>query len=208
MSKIKKILQPQKQSAGPHPDTDILASFLDGKLDSDARRDVVEHLVACPDCYEIAQQSLGDLDAEKANVKKKLTAGKRTRRFAIAASLIFCLVVGSGLWLKVGFKPEKAGVMTASVEVDRQLRDFLLEDEDLVWTGEKADRFRQLLEQRGVELARSDTVMLASLYDPYQAKGLKKVKELLVIHVEDGVVHIKIKKMDERPEADQGKSEK
>ncbi len=192
MSKIKKILTSQAYPQTQHPVVEVLAQFIDGELPLEENQKVVEHLAACPDCYDIVQQSLGDLEAEKEAVKERLQPKSRSKVYALAASLVFCLMVASGLWYKVGLQPDQVGVLTASVEVDSELRDMLLEDEELVWSGVKAERFMQLLEQRGVELGASDTVILAGLYDPYAAKGLTKEKEILVIRVEDGVVHIEI----------------
>ena len=195
MSKLKKILEPQGRPADNHPSLEELAVFVDIRLENKRRNVIIEHLATCADCYDIVQQTLLDLEADKKQTVLKLQGEKpqsRNRYYALAASLVFLLVVASGLWFKAGFNPGQPLMYTASVELDTPLQDILLENDELVWSGDKARRFLRLLQQRGVELAGAETVMVATLYDPYRSKGLVKVKEILLITVEDGVVQVVI----------------
>lgn len=41
------------KSTSHHPDPEVLAAFVDGRLRGDERRAVVEHLDRCPECYEV-----------------------------------------------------------------------------------------------------------------------------------------------------------
>ena len=192
MKKLKKILEPRGPVDGDHPDPPELAAFLDGRLSGAAREEVVRHLSLCRECYEVVQESLGDLETERAAVRRVVMPGRR-RWLAMAASVVLCLLVASGLYYYGGiFAPQQAA-LTASVELDNELTEMLLEDESLEWTGEKARRFVDLLTERGVEVAAAKRVELVAAYDPYRPKDLKAKKEKLSIRVADDVIHVEIK---------------
>lgn len=193
MKKLKKILEP-KGSSKAHPSEDMLARFIDGKLGIKDRSEVIEHLAVCSVCYEVVQHSLGDIDEERRRTRRVLFRVSPNRRiFALAASLVFFLLVSSGLWYKIGYLDQKRIDIVAEIAIDDEMRELFLEDQSLVWQGEKAERFAELLVKRGVKAATDvDMVRLAGIYDPYRAKSLTKNMETVKITIENGMAFVEI----------------
>ncbi len=191
MSKLKKIVEPQGPAPNDHPELEVLAAFTEAQLDPHHRQEVVAHLSSCKECYELVQQSLADLEKERQEVRQRLQGGGGRKVFGLAASFIFCLLLASGVWLSGVFMPQQAQVV--QMEIDEELRSMLLEDEALVWRGEKAERLVAMLGQRGIKGLTAATVRLDSLYDPYLSKSLSQKKEIVIIKVEEGVIYLQLK---------------
>lgn len=92
---------------GEHPTEEILAAMVDGRLTGKERREVVEHLDACPDCYEVFAETVRFQEEDAPRGRVVPAAGRwgtRRYRIAAAAAAAAALVVAialATLWVDV-----------------------------------------------------------------------------------------------------------
>jgi hypothetical protein len=118
--------------AGPCPDDNDVAAFLDGTLLPAARDRVEEHLSWCPACREVllGAAALGADDSLPLASVRALPARRRVPRFALAAAAV--LVVSVGLYVVMrssGTTDTESALVAAAGELRRQdaalFADFL-----------------------------------------------------------------------------------
>lgn len=93
-------------------------------------------------------------------------------------------------------KMKKAPVMVASVALDADLKEVLLEDEQTTWT--KQERIRRLMEaltKKGVQTGPVREVVMTAAYMP--SKDLFGPPEKLKVRFENGVLYLEIVTEDE-----------
>ncbi len=106
-------------------DPEVLAAFIDRRLPADERRAVEEHLVACPDCYEVFAETVRFLEEEDGG--DRVRRGPWTRRavLRVALPIAASVVVALGLWAVlrpggiVGARPP--GPSTAVARLDERV---------------------------------------------------------------------------------------
>ncbi len=76
------------------PSDETLASFLDGKLDPETRRRVIEHMATCDECYAVAMHGGGDVVSR--HVPERLNSHlQRKRAFLAAAAVAVAVLAGA-----------------------------------------------------------------------------------------------------------------
>jgi hypothetical protein len=113
--------------------------------------------------------------------------------YALAVSFLLVLLIGGPLAIKQWTK--RSPVITASLDLDQELKDILLEDDTLKW--EKKERLNRLLaalKQRGIVVKDLDMALLSKPY--YQTKSLFGPKEILHIRIENKVAYLEVKEKD------------
>lgn len=84
------------ESASHHPDPEVLAAFIDGRLRGDERRAVVEHLDRCADCYEVFSETVrfqGDEEPRGQVVRPPRFVGRPWLWVAAAAAVVFVAIL-------------------------------------------------------------------------------------------------------------------
>lgn len=100
------------------PSDETLAAFLDGRLDPDTRRRVVEHMTTCDECY--ATVTGGGEMPRLGTAATEAVRGSWKRIFGLAlAATLACVVIGIGVFRRT--KPETT-VPTAVSVVPPQLQ--------------------------------------------------------------------------------------
>lgn len=182
---MKKILGPASQlEPEDHISLEDLATLAEGSLSKEDRERHIEHLNRCALCYEIFQETLKDLPAEQ-----KSGSWNMKPLYALAASVIFVVMIGGGLFFKFHSTPPE--MIVASLTLDADLRRVLMEGDTLRW--EKKDRvarFASLLRTKGVKFDELKGVVMAQPY--FTTKSLFGPKETLKIKIEKGVAHIEV----------------
>ena len=84
------------ESTVRHPDPEILAAFIDGRLRGDERRAVVEHLDRCADCYEVFSETVRFQQKDEPRgqvVRPPRFAGRPWLWAAAAAAVVFVAIL-------------------------------------------------------------------------------------------------------------------
>ena len=90
---VKQALENLGQSAGPHPDADLLAAFQEGAVTAREHERLLAHFAACAHCREVARLSL-PVPESKQQVIVPAPSGRR-RWLNWAAVAITTVVLGS-----------------------------------------------------------------------------------------------------------------
>ena len=86
---------------------------------------------------------------------------------------------------------QSPSVISASLDLDQELKDILLENDALKWKNtERVARLLTALQQRGLAVKDLDLVLLSKPY--YQKKSLFGPKEVLHIRIENKVAYIEV----------------
>lgn len=149
----------------------------------------LHHLNRCQRCYEILQETLKDISAA-GDLSKISGPWWRTKTFyALAASVILIIIIGGGLVFEYGSRHPR--IISATLDLDQQLKDILLENDALRWEkGSRLDRLVAVLHEKGLQFKDLKTVILAKPY--YQKKGLFGPREVLHIRIENGVAYLEV----------------
>lgn len=84
------------ESTSHHPDPEVLAAFVDGRLRGDERRAVVEHLDRCPECYEVFAETVrfqGEEEPRGELVRPARFSGRPWLWAAAAAAVAFVAIL-------------------------------------------------------------------------------------------------------------------
>ena len=118
---------------------------------------------------------------------------KTRTAYALAASIILVLLIGGPLVFK--YWTQRSQVILATLDLDQELKDILLEDDALQWgKGDRINRLVAVLQQKGLRVKELKRVVLSKPY--YQKKSLFGPKEILHIRIEDKVAYMEVKEMD------------
>jgi hypothetical protein len=178
-----------------------LARLAEGLVEPHEREAYLRHLAHCSEDYEILKQTLIDLAEEEAEELSEPTPWITRRQvYALAASFLFMVLIGGGLFFK---HLQKTQTLVASVALDAKLQSLLMEDKSLTWKGEKVNRLTALLRERGVAVKEAQKVVLLAAYRPPVVKSLFGPKEVLKIRIEDKVVYLEVVKEGTQNKPDQ-----
>ncbi len=176
-----------------HIPIEDLARLAEGAVDSAEREHLIGHLNRCHRCYQILQETLVDVSAETSMQSVSVPWWKTRMFYALAVSILLVLLIGGPLAIK--HWTQGPAVITASLDLDQELKDILLEDDTLKW--EKKERLNRLLaalQQRGLAVKELNLALLSEPY--YQKKSLFGPKEVLHIRIENKVAYLEVKEKD------------
>ena len=78
------------------PSDETLAAFIDGRLDPEMRRRVVEHMATCPECYDVV---LGANEMRSAQSAGSVVPFRRSRTAVIALAAAALVVYPHTEWM-------------------------------------------------------------------------------------------------------------
>ncbi|MBW1712018.1 MAG: hypothetical protein JRJ59_02565 [Deltaproteobacteria bacterium] len=176
-----------------HPSLEDLARLAEGRVEPLERAALVRHLNRCRRCYQIVAQTMADLAADQ-TVQAARPRRLRWLGYAVAASVVAVMLVGGGLFYdRQGQAP---AVVTASLNLDENLKSVLLENESTTWQKEeRIERLVKLLQDRGVKTGQVEKVVLVAAYMP--AKSLLAPEEILKVRIKDGVAYLEVVEKEE-----------
>ncbi|UCD78124.1 MAG: hypothetical protein JSW26_22355 [Desulfobacterales bacterium] len=187
---IKKSLTPaESMQLDDHLAIADIARLAEGGVEKAERDQFLHHLNRCQRCYEILQETLKDIAAAKTLAKVSDPWWKTKALYALAASIILVIVIGGRLVFE--YRSQHPRVITASFDLDQELKDILLEDDALRWEkGPRLNRLSAVLHKKGLQFDNLTTVILAKPY--YQKKSLFGPAEVIHIRIEDGVAYLEV----------------
>jgi hypothetical protein len=191
---INKSISPSAEpDSEDHIALEDLARLAEGAVDKAERQRFNHHLNRCQRCYEILQQTLKDMFAEE-SVQIVTSSWWKTRTaYALAASIILVLLIGGPLVFN--YWNQRPQIIWASLHLDQQLKDILLEDDTLRWEkGKRVNRLLAALQQKGLQVKELNLVVLSKPY--YQKKSLFGPAEILQIRIENKVAYIEVKEIE------------
>ena len=145
---IKPSVEPDSED---HIAIEDLARLADGAVDKAERQRFILHLNRCQRCYEILQGTLKDVSVEESVQMVPSPWWKTRTAYAMAASIILVLLIGGPLVFN--YWNQRPQVILATLNLDQQLKDILLEDDALRWEkGERVNRLLAALQQKGLQL--------------------------------------------------------
>jgi len=90
---VKQALQNSHESAGPHPDADLLVAFQEGAVTARERERLLAHFAACTHCREVARLSLPEPESKQQVVVPAASGMRRWLNWAAVATA--AVVLGS-----------------------------------------------------------------------------------------------------------------
>jgi len=191
---VKKSLEPPVSPDSPdsnnHVEIEDIARLADGIVDNDERRRLLRHINRCQKCYEILDHTLKDAPFA---TSVKPAAGpwwKTKAALALAASIVLIFIISGQFAYKYWSHVPK--VISATLDLDQNLKDILLEDDELRFgKGGRLNRLLAALQQTGLPLKDLNLAVLTKPY--YQKKSLFGPREVLHIRIENGVAYLDVK---------------
>jgi len=184
---------PVAPESADHAALEDLARLADGTLDNGELEGLLHHINRCQRCYEILHRTLKDVNPA-AGVNSAAGAWWKTKTaYALAASIVLIFVIcGQFAYQYFSRVP---GIITATVELDQNLKDILLEDDALEFgKGPRLTRLLTVLQQSGLPVKELNRAVLLKPY--YQKKSLFGPREVLQIRIEDGVAVLEVEEVD------------
>ena len=173
--------------------TEDLARLAEGAVDAAERQHFIGHLNRCRRCYQILQETLEDLSAETSMPAVAIPWWRTRIFYALAVSIVLALIIGGPLAIK--HWTQGPPVILASLDLDQELKDILLENNVPKWENkERVNRLLTALQQRGLGVKDLNLVLLSKPY--YQKKSLFGPKEVLHIRIDNGVAYLEVKEND------------
>jgi hypothetical protein len=112
--------------------------------------------------------------------------------YALAASIILVFMVGGQLGYKYWIQHPR--VILATLDLDQELKDILMEDDALQWAkGARLSRLEATLHKKGMQFGDLNLVVLTKPY--YQKKSLFGPREVLHVRIENGVAYLEVQEM-------------
>jgi len=189
---IKKVLLSDELTiSDDHIPIEDIAGLIDGRLDSKKREQYIKHLNNCTRCYDLCEETISDLSNPLFKEKKN---SKWSGRFlyAMAASIIVAVMIGSGVYIN---HMKGLNIITASINLDQQFKNIILENESLSWQEpERIERFALLLQAKGIKAESLKGIKLKTRY--YQNKALFSPEEIMKVKIKNGVAYIEIVETD------------
>jgi len=189
---VKKGLEPSKSADSPAADNHVaiedLARLADGTVEDGERERLFGHINRCQRCYEILHCTLKDTAGERSASPWWQTKAA----YALAASIILLFAVCGQLAYKYWSRAPQA--ISASLDLDQQLKDILLEDDGLqIGKGARLNRLLAALQQKGLPLKTLNLAVLSKPY--YQKKSLFGPREVLHIRIENEVAYLEVEEV-------------
>ena len=174
---------------GDHIAAEDIARLAEGSVDPAERGQLINHLNRCHRCYEVLQETIGDIAPAESSTKISASWWQRKTFYAVAASILLVLVFG-GRWVfeRVHHPPR---IITATLDLNQELKDILLENDALRWEkGPRLNRLAAVLHKKGLQFKDLRTVVLSKPY--YQKKSLFGPPEKLHVRIENGVAYLSV----------------
>jgi hypothetical protein len=176
-----------------HADLEDLARLVEGRLAGIERKRILRHLNRCGKCYEILQETQRDVPAATKAKPDPLVWWKWKSLYAVAASIILIFFIGGQLIDKYRTQPPL--VISAKLTLDPELKDILLENNDLHWkNAARVKRLVSAFNKKGLQLKQFNRVVLSKPY--YQTKSLFGPTEILHIRIEGKVAYLEVKEIE------------
>jgi len=191
---IDKCMRPDDLTiAGDHIAVEDIARLAEGGVDPAEREQLLHHLNRCHRCYEILQETIRDIAPAEPSTRISAPWWQRKIFYAVAASILLVLIIGGRLVLeRAHHRPQ---IITATLDLDQQLKDILLENDTLRWgKGPRLSRLAAVLHQKGLQFKDLKTVVLARPY--YQKKSLFGPAEKLQVRIENGVAYLSVEEQE------------
>jgi hypothetical protein len=178
------------QDLADHVATEDIARLVDATVGDAEREHLLRHINRCQRCYDILHYTIGENPFDAAERAGAKPWWKRPTFYAIAASIaLFFIISGQLVYRHWSREP---GIVTATLELDQNLIDILLDDSALqISRGARLDRLLDALQQRGVPVKTVNLAVLAKPY--YQKKSLFGPKEFLHIRIEARVAYLEVR---------------
>ena len=113
--------------------------------------------------------------------------------YALAGPITLVLLTGGQSVLK--YWNQRPQVILASLNLDQELKDILLENDTLRWQkGARVNRLVTAFQHKGLHVKELNLVVLSKPY--YQKKSLFGPKEILHIRIENNVAYLEVKERD------------
>lgn len=178
---------PDEPDSTDHIAAEDMARLVDASIGDTERERLLHHINRCQRCYDILHDSLKD---NPFTVSVRPVWWRARVVYALAACLILIFAV-SGQQIYRHWSRD-IGAVTATLELDQNLIDILLEDSALqIGRGARLNRLLAALQQRAIPV---DTLNLAVLAKPYyQKKSLFGPKEFLHVRIENDVAYLEVK---------------
>ena len=194
---IKKSLEPSVSPDSTVADNHIaiedIARLADGTVDDSERKRLFGHINRCQRCYEILHQTLKDA-SNAPSVKPAGSPWWKTKTaYALAASIILILVISGQFAYK--YWTRVPGVISATLDLDQNLKDILLEDDGLRFgKGARLSRLLTAMQQKGLPVKGLNLAVLSTPY--YQKKSLFGPREVLQIRIENGIAYLEVQEVE------------
>lgn len=181
--------QPDTAESAPHLSAENIAALIDGTISQEKRQSNIRHLNNCPYCYSVFQETMEDLALNNIFIhKKKAFSFIPKNVYNIAASILLCIIAGSGLYLNL---PSSSDTINASFVLDQSFQSILLENRKTTWENpDRINRFKNLILSKGVDIQTISKVQLKTAYT--RKKSLFASEEQIVINIKNGVATIEI----------------
>lgn len=187
---MKKIAAPEQlPDAGKHIPLEDIARLAEGTIEGSLREKLFFHLNRCPDCSSILQETLRDMASDAVHQSPSAGRWYRMKLYAVAASIIFAVFAGGGYYK---YYLVRHGLVNASVALDDDFRDLLVEDSSLSFSGSRAARFADLLSRQGVQVKGLQKVVLSKAYAATKSSSFFHKKESLKIRIEGGIAYVEV----------------
>jgi hypothetical protein len=188
---VKKSLEP---SVSPDSDNHVaiedIARLADGAVDDVERRRLLRHINRCQKCYDILNHTLKDAPFATAVKPASGPWWKTKTALALAASIILIFIISGQFAYK--YWNRAPNVVTATLDLDQNLKDILLEEDELQFgQGGRLNRLLAALQQKGLPVKDLNLAVLTKPY--YQKKSLFGPREVLHIRIENGVAYLDVK---------------
>jgi len=193
----KKSLEPSVSPDSPVSDKHLavedLARLADGTVDDVGRERLLRHINRCQACYEILHHTLKDVSNAKTRISAADPWWKTKAAYALAASIILLFVISGQFAYKYWSRVPK--VISATLDLDQNLKNILLEDDDLRFgKGARLNRLLAALQQKGLPVKDLNLAVLSKPY--YQKKSLFGPREVLHIRIEHGVAYLEVQEVE------------
>ena len=172
-----------------HITAEDMARLAEGSVEPAERSRFLHHLNRCDRCYEILQETLRDITHAKSSARISPPRWQRKTFYAIAASILLVLIIGGRLVLE--HAQQRPRIITATLDLDQDLKDILLENDALRWKkGPRINRLAAVLHKKGLQFKDLKAAVLSKPY--YQKKSLFGPPEKLHVRIENGVAYLSV----------------
>ena len=173
-----------------HVAAEDIARLAEGSVKSAEREDLLYHINRCQRCYQILNHTLADAHMVPLEPQAAGPWWKSKIAYALAASIILVFIISGQFAYK--YWNRVPGVISATLELDQDLKDILMEDDALQFgKGARLNRLLAVLQKAGLPVKNLNQVVLATPY--YQKKSLFGPREVLHIRVENEVAYLEVR---------------
>ena len=194
---IDKSLEPPVSPNSPdfenHVTAEDIARLAEGTVKNAEREDLLYHINRCRRCYQVLNDTLKDSKLIPSEHQAGVPWWKTKFAYALAASIILIFIISGQFAYKYWY--QVPGVISATLDLDQNLKDILLEDDVLQFgKGARLNRLLAILQQAGLPVKDLNLAVLTKPY--YQKKSLFGPREVLQIRIENGVAYLEVNELE------------